>query len=145
MKFAREILGLLLIAVLVTAGLATDTLTAADHASGSSAGPLAARGEPRAGCHAHGGNSLPDSQLHHSRLPRSPLSHSPRPAPMSHQCCLTGHDAAAVQASQSPQPSAQCTPVSLQTESAQKLRFLGRLEVSMVLAADPPGTTALRI
>jgi len=59
MKFAREILGLLLIAALVMAAWSTDAL--ADHASGPSTGLLAARGEPPAGCHAHGGNSLPDS------------------------------------------------------------------------------------
>jgi len=133
MKFGREILGLLLVAALVmaTATLATGALAEADHASS----PLAAPAQRLAGCHAHGGKTLPDSQH----------SHSPRPAPVSYQCCLTGHDTAAVQASYSPQPSAQCSYAALQIESALTARCLGELEVLMVLSADPPGTTPLRI
>ena len=135
MKFESKILGLLLIAALVTTTLATRSLAVgvavADHA------PSAAVDERLAGCHAHGGQSLPLSPL-----PRSPL-----PAPVSYQCCLTGHDAAVVPASTSPQPLAQCqyAPVTLQIESALTAYFLGGFEVSMLLSAEPPGTTPLRI
>jgi hypothetical protein len=133
MKFGSKIPGLLLIAALLMATLATRSLAiaVADHA------PSAAVDERPAGCHAHGGQSLPPSPL-----PRSPL-----PAPVSYQCCLTGHDAAVVPASTSPQPPAQCqyTQVTLQIQSALTAYILGDLEVSMLLSADPPRTTPLRI
>ena len=135
MKFGSKILGLLLTAALLIATLSTRSLavgvTVADHA------PSAAVDERLAGCHAHGGQSLPLSPL-----PRSPL-----PAPVSYQCCLTGHDAAVVPASTSPQPPARCqyTQVTLQIQSALTAYFLGGLEVSMVASAEPPGTTPLRI
>jgi len=130
MKCGSKILGLLLIAALVTATLATRSLAVAvavaDHA------PSAAVDERPAGCHAHGGPSLPPSPL---------------PAPVNYQCCLTGHDAAVVPASTSPQPPAQCQyiRVTLQIESALTAYFLGGLDFSMLLSADPPGTTPLRI
>ena len=130
MKFGSKILGLLLIAALLMATLSTRSLAVgvavADHA------PSAAVDERLAGCHAHGGQSLPLSPL---------------PAPVNYQCCLTGHDAAVVPASTSPQPLAQCqyAPVTLQIESALTAYFLGGFEVSMLLSAEPPGTTPLRI
>jgi hypothetical protein len=126
-SFAREILGLLLIAAVV---MATGAVAEADHASP----PWAAPAHRPAGCHGHGGETLPDSHLPHSR----------RPAPVSYQCCLTGHEAAVVQASYSPQPSFQCSHFRL-IESAPTARCLEGLEVLMVLSADPPGTTPLRI
>jgi len=131
MKNGSKILGLLLIAALVTAALPTGALVlaAADHA------PSAALDERPAGCHAHGGQSLPLSQL----------PHSPLPAPASYQCCLTGHDAAVVPASTSPQPPAPRAPVPPQIESLLTGYFLDGLEVAMVPSAEPPGTTPLRI
>lgn len=130
MKFGSTILGLLLITALVIAPLAMNALAEAGHASAPLVGQLAGLAERPAGCHAHGGKSLPDS---------------PRPAPVNYQCCLTGHDAAVVPASHSPQPSAPCSRVILQIEPALTVCFSGRLEVLMVLSADPPGTTPLRI
>ena len=131
MKYGSKILGLLLIAALVTAALPTGALVlaAADHA------PSAALDERPAGCHAHGGQSLPLSQL----------PHSPLPAPASYQCCLTGHDAAVVPASTSPEPPAPSAPVPPHIESLLTGYFLGGLDVSMVPSAEPPGRTALRI
>jgi hypothetical protein len=131
MNYGSKILGLLLIAALVSAALPTGALVlaAADHV------PSAAVDERPAGCHAHGGQSLPLSQL----------PHSPLPAPASYQCCLTGHDAAVVPASTSPQPPAPSAPVPPQIESLLTGYFLGGLEVSMVPSAEPPGTTPLRI
>ena len=129
MKFESKILGLLLIAALVTATLVTRSLAGtvtADHAQS------VAVDERPAGCHAHRGQSLPLSPL---------------PAPVSYKCCLTGHDAAVVPATTSPQPPAQCqyAQVTLQIESAVTTYFFGGLEVSMVPSAEPPGTTPLRI
>ena len=128
MKIGSKILALLLIAALVTAPLAARSLAlaVANHA------PSAAVDERPAGCHAHGGQSLPLSPL---------------PAPVSYQCCLTGHDAAVVPASTSPQPPAQCqyAQVTLQIQSALTAYSLGGLEVSLLLSGDPPGTTPLRI
>jgi hypothetical protein len=132
MTFAREIVAFLLIAALVT-GTATAALTAADHASGS-AGLLAASGERPAGCHAHSGMPLPDSQV----------PHSPAPTPASYRCCLIGHDVAVVQASYSSPFSHQWTRVTLQIAPA--LAECSHLsEVSKVLSADPPDITPLRI
>ncbi len=135
MKYESKILGLLLIATLVTATLATRFLAVA--VAGADNAPSVAVDERPAGCHAHGGQSLP----------LSPLPHSPLPAPVNYQCCLTGHDAAVVSASTSPQPPAQCqyAQVTLQIQSALTAYFLGGLEISMLLSADPPGTNPLRI
>lgn len=135
MKFGSKILGLLLIAALVTAALPTGSLEVAAAVAGTDHGsaPSVALGERPAGCHAH--KSLPDS----------PLPHSPLPAPVSYKCCLTGHDAAVLPASISPQPPAQCTPVPPQIESLLTGYFLGGLEVSIIPSAQPPGTTPLRI
>ncbi len=131
MKYESKILGLLLIAALVMVTLTTRSFAvtaAADHA------PSAALDERPAGCHAHGGQSLP----------LSPLPHSPLPAPVSYQCCLTGHDAAVVPDSISPQPPAQCAAVHRQIEPLLTVYFLGDFEVSMI-PSDPPGITPLRI
>jgi len=135
MKCGSKILGLLLIAALGMSTLARGALTAPDHSSRSSAGLLAAPGERPAGCHAHGGRSLPDSQL----PPSAP------PAPASRQCCLTGHDVAVVQASHHTPPSQPWTRVTVQIAPALTECFLSGPEVSMVLSADPPGLTPLRI
>ncbi len=124
MKIGTKILGLLLIATLVSAPLATRALAEPDHASA----PPAAPAEHPAACHTHGGNSIP---------------HSPLPA--NYKCCLTGYDAAAVRAPHSPQPAAQYTGIAIQVEPALTVGFLSGLEVSRALAADPPGTTPLRI
>ncbi|HMD16482.1 MAG TPA: hypothetical protein VKH18_07430 [Terriglobales bacterium] len=135
MKFGREILGLLLTAALVVATLAlpTGAWAEADHAASSLL--LAAPAQRSASCHSHGSKTLPDSQK----------SHSPRPAPVSYQCCLTGHDAAAVRAFFVPQPSGQGTQLDLRVEPAPTTCCLRDLEVLMVLCADPPGSTPLRI
>jgi hypothetical protein len=131
MKFGREILGLLLIAALVmaTTTLATDAWAEPNHTASAPA-------QSPAGCHAHTGKSLPDSQN----------SRSPRPAPVSYQCCLTGHDAAAVRASFVPQPSGhchcQCAHLALRVEPALTACCSRDL---MVLSADLPGPTPLRI
>ena len=131
-----KILGLLLSAALVMATLATSARAEVDHASASSK----AGGEVPAGCHGHGGTALSDSHLPDSRLPHSPL-----PAPVNYQCCLTGHDAAVVQASSFAQPSAQCTRATLRVEFALTGRLFGGFEMSIVHYADPPGITPLRI
>jgi hypothetical protein len=121
-----KILGLLLSVALFMATLATGAWAEVDHASASSKG----RGEVPAGCHGHGGTALP---------------HSPLPAPVNYQCCLTGHDAAVVQASPFAQPSAQCTRATLRVEFALTRRLFGGFEMSIVHSADPPGITPLRI
>lgn len=141
MKFAREILGLLLIAALV---IVTGAGAQADRASASPTQPspgraspekrLAAPAERLAGCHAHGGTS-----------PNVPPTHSSPPAPASHQCCLTGHDMAVVQDSFQMPPSQQWTRAALHIEPALDRSSFDRLEPSMVLSADPPCMTPLRI
>ena len=122
MKIWSKILGLLLIAALVTTPLATRALAEPDHASALPPAPV----EHPPTCHTHGGN------------PHSPL-------PTNFKCCLTGHDAAAVQVSALQQPPAQCTPVSPQIQSLLTGYFLGGFEVSVIPFADPLGKTPLRI
>jgi hypothetical protein len=143
MKCGGKILGLLLSAVIIAAPLAAPLATKAwaepDTAGASSSGFPAGGTEHPAGCHAHAGKTLP-----HSQPPRPQLPHSPRPTPVSYQCCLTGHDVAVVQAFLSPQPSIQCTRVTLRLDPAS-ISLLDELEVSALLSADPPGTTPLRI
>jgi hypothetical protein len=135
MKVGSKILGLLLAMSLVTAALPMVALEAAVEGADHGSAPSAALGQRPAVCHAHSSKNLP----------LSPLPHSPLPAPASYKCCLTGHDAAVVPASTSPQPPALSAPVPPQIESALTGYFLGDLEVSMLLSADPPGTTPLRI
>jgi len=144
MNFAREILGLLLIATLAMATSATSASTAADHASGSSAELLPAPGERHVGCHAHGGTSLSDSQPPHSSVFHSSVPHSSPPAPVRYECCLTGHDVAVVQAPHYTPPSHRWTRVTMQIRPLIEYIFNGS-EVSMLVFADPPGTTPLRI
>ena len=130
MKFGREILGLLLIAALVTATatLPTGAWAESDHAASAPA-------QSPAGCHAHAGKRLPDSQN----------SRSPRPAPVSYQCCLTGHDAAAVRVSLVPQSSGQATHIAPGVEPELSFLSDNDLKVAMVLSAHPPGSSPLRI
>jgi hypothetical protein len=132
-KFGREILGLLLIAALVMVTLATGVRAEADHPASSLS--LVAPAQRSASCHSQSSKTLPDSRK----------SHSPRPAPVSYQCCVTGHDAAVVRALFVPQPSGRVTRLGLGGEPALTTCCLRDLEVSMVLSADPPGSTPLRI
>ncbi|MGA6986976.1 MAG: hypothetical protein WBZ01_13055 [Terriglobales bacterium] len=127
MKYGRKILGLLLTVALATATLATDAGAAADQTA-------SAYGQSAAGCHGYSDKSFPDSQN----------SRSPRPAPVSYQCCLTGHDAAAVRASLVPQPSGQITHLALRVAPAWYF-LSGDLKVATVLSSDPPGSSPLRI
>jgi hypothetical protein len=120
MKIASKILALLLTAALaLTTGLAAE----ADHAPAPS-GPLA-------GCHAHSG--------------KIPHSQRPLPGPVNYQCCLTGHDAAAVKALHVPQPSALGVRLALRVKPASRLSLVSDLKVPMVFSADPPGSPPLRI
>src|SRR5271169_1629688 len=133
MKLAPRILGFLLIAVLAMSAWA-DVRAEADHAPASSARPVAApaRSERPAGCHAHRGASS-----------SVPSSHSLPPTPVSHQCCLTGHDAAVVQASHYTPPCHQVTRVTLQMESAPTECSSSGSGDFMALVLGPPGITPL--
>jgi hypothetical protein len=114
MKNAPKILGFLLIGVLA---LRTGVWAEPEQAPASSQHANA--------CHSHG-RTLPDS-----------------PQPASHRCCLTGHDAAAVQVSQLPQPSGARLAPALQHTSF--LYSLNELKIAAILFAGPPGSPPLRI
>lgn len=135
MMFGPKILAFLLIAALAMA-MSADARAEVDYAQASSARPLAAPApsERAAGCHAHSGTSS-------SVRP----THSLPPTPVSHQCCLTGHDAAVVQVSHYTTPCHQVTRVTLLIAPALTECSFNGSEVSMVLAPDPPGITPLRI
>jgi len=138
MKVVTKTPALLLIAALM---LATGVWTDTDHtgAHGASA-PLATPGRQHAGCHGHGGGSLPESSRSASPLPRSPL-----PAPVSYRCCLTGHAAALLQTSDLQQLSIHYASTTQQIEFARTEYLLSAREVPTVLSADPPNTAPLRI
>jgi hypothetical protein len=136
MKYRSKILGLLLSAALVTT---TNAWAETDHATGSSTELSAGRtssqpNEHGAGCHAHGGSGLPNSP-----------SRSQRPSPLSYQCCVAGHDAGLVQTPDSRQPLAQSGRVVVQIDAALTSCSSSGLVVSIILFADPPGVTPLRI
>ena len=142
MEIASKVLGFLLAMALVTAPLASGAI-AADHtqprsAQASSAKRMAGLDERREGCHAHGSRTFP-----HAPTPHPPSGGSPVPG--SYQCCLTGHDAAVVQASLSTQPSDQSVAVALKSEPPLRECALLALEISAALSAGPPLRTPLRI
>jgi hypothetical protein len=133
MKFASKISSLLLISALAMTTLAMGILADVDHASTE----LTTSGQRPAACHAHGRDSHPNSTPPDSIPPRSPR--------LNYQCCLASHGAALVPASHAPQLLTPFSRVSLQVEPAPSEHSLSRLEVPLVLSADPPGTTPLRI
>ena len=122
-RFAREILALLLVSALL---LATGAWTADRHRQSD---------DHPAGCHAIGGGSLAGSQADH-QVPHSPERH---------ECCLTGHDVAAIAVSYSFQPLISAHRVTVQITPEISTCFLDTKSVSMFSFADPPGMTALRI
>ncbi|MGD0212093.1 MAG: hypothetical protein ABSB87_02600 [Terriglobales bacterium] len=127
MTSGSKILGLLLIAAVVIAPLTAGALADADT-------PLTGlTGRPSV-CHMHLGGTPSDSNP----------PHYPRSVPASYQCCLAGHDAALMQRSGSPQPSAECVRITVQFEPALPSSSSG-LESSILPSADPPGTNPLRI
>lgn len=136
MKIFSKFPSLMLIAAILMASMPASAGAEKDLASGSPARRLAGLGERLAGCHAQGGAN--------SYVP--PTDSSP-PAPVPHQCCLTGHDVAMVPApaSHCSQPYSQWAQVSWQITLTLRECLFGRLEVSMVLSAHPPGTPPLRI
>jgi hypothetical protein len=129
MRFAREILALLLVSALL---LATGAWAEGGHWLGLS--DRVSDDHP-AGCHAIDGGSLAGSQA----------PHSPQPAPGRHECCLTGHDVATMQSSYDLPPLATTHRVTVQVAPELSLHFLGGQSVSMFRSVDPPGMTSLRI
>jgi hypothetical protein len=138
MKVVTKIPVLLLIAALM---LGTGVWTDAGHtgAPGPSA-PLTTPGRHPAGCHGHGGDSLPESSRSASLPPRSPLQ-----APVSYRCCLIGHATALLQTSDLQQLSIHYASAAQQIEFARTESLLSAHEVPTALSADPPNTAPLRI
>ena|SRR5271166_2828817 len=128
MRFASKLVGLVLIA-------ATTFVTGAEADVASK--PLAGRSERTVGCHAHDSGAPSNS--------RAPVTHSRLPAPISYQCCLTGHDAAVLRASHFAQPHADVSCVHIQAESVLVPSPIRGMDFSIALSAVPPGATPLRI
>jgi hypothetical protein len=144
---ASKVLGLLTVMALITAPLATGAIAAghsqatsarATSAQVSSAKRTAGLDERAGGCHAHSRGTFP-----HPTTPPSPSQDSPVPG--SHQCCLTGHDAAVVQAPPSAEPPDQSAAVTLKSEPPPRECAFPGLEISAVPSAGPPLRTPLRI
>jgi hypothetical protein len=131
MKVASKILGMMLVTTLMMASFAASAFAGTERAP--SAGPV----DHEAGCHRHG-HAIPSGTPLHSSIPRSP-----RPAPVNYGCCLTGHDVAVVQTSDFPHPTA--AYVCLFTEPMLTASSVGDMTLSLILSADPPDTTPLRI
>jgi len=145
MRFAREILALLLVSALL---LATGAWAAGDQGLGLSnlLSDHHLSDDYPVGCHVVGGGSLAGSEA------RQQVPHSPQRAPERHECCLTGHDAAmAVSYSFQPLISAQRimvppgVPSKVRSEPEPGARFPGGEEVSIFSSAGPSGITSLRI
>ncbi len=134
MRFAREILALLLVSALL---LVTGAWAEGGHWLGLSdrVSDDHLSDDHPAGCHAIDGGSLAGSQA----------PHSPRPAPGRHECCLTGHDVATMQRSYDLPPLATTQRVTVQAAPELSLHSLGGQSVSMFRSVDPPGMTSLRI
>src|SRR5271156_3967009 len=115
-KLVRLSLTLFLIVALVAPTLAPGAWAEADHASK----PSARLAERTASCHAGDGGALP----------HLPQSHSQLPAPLSYQCCLTGHDAAVVPAFHFAQPSAKVPNAAEPIEPSPTVPSWNRFEVS---------------
>lgn len=143
MQVASRFLALLLATVLLVASFATgafaaDSIATSPHpTTPGTAHPLGS-GNRCGACHAHGGMS-PQSPHSQSQSPQGPS-----PTPVSYQCCLTGHNVAVVQASQSPQPSNRCIHFVSTIASAFAIRS-AEIELSAILYVDPPGMAPLRI
>src|SRR5271166_3165019 len=133
MTIGSRMLRLLLIAALVMATWSTGAEAKVDHASASSSGPMAAPGERAAGCHAHRTN-----------LYVPPIPAAPR-APVSHRCCLTGHDVAGVPPSSHTPPSEQWRQATLHVVPLPTECSYRGSDVSLALSAYPPGMAPLRI
>ena len=128
MKLESKVVGLLLMAALLMGTPAKGVLAPSAHVSGASA----ALAERPAGCHGHG------------RAPDSPPQHLP-PVPVSYRCCVTGHDAVVVRASDAPPPAPLRTTEVLHFYAAVAAGSVDCLNISFVLFTGPPGTTPLRI
>jgi hypothetical protein len=67
------------------------------------------------------------------------------PMPVSYQCCLTGHDAALLQAPYQTQFSVQSVQARVEVEPALTVSAFESSEAATVISTDPPGKTPLRI
>jgi hypothetical protein len=125
MKLGSKISALLLIVTIASAMFAE-----ADHFSV----PKSRQQESNAGCHAHAGKNLPTSER--------------RPEPSSYKCCLTGHDAAIVLASDLPRCPAQCAQVLLRIGNEQRSSSSEFFNLRIAItnsSSHPPDLTSLRI
>jgi hypothetical protein len=127
MKIASKIPVSVLIAILVTATLADTALAGIDHSVAMRSGPRAA------GCHAH--RDLP--------LPDPPARHSPTPA--KYQCCLTGHDAAMVQATHGRHQPVLWTRATAKSATEILSVSSGKVDCLVISAWHSPGLSPLRI
>jgi hypothetical protein len=124
-----------IIAILLAAALvvtATVSYTAASsHTPQTSPASTTANNHP-AGCHDHDDAPLAS---HPDRLP----------VPVDYQCCITGHDAAVLHASDLPWPVIECAHFVVQSDLCASPSFSQHFEAVLPLSADPPLLSPLRI
>jgi hypothetical protein len=129
MKIASKIPVCGLIAILAVATLAAGAVEDRDRGSRVVAG----NSEPGAGCHGHRGGNSPQSAAPHS------------PVPVKYDCCLTGHDVAAVAATYQLHPSTFSARVSRSVPDTFPSQFSKSSDFPPVSTVHPPGATPLRI
>jgi hypothetical protein len=137
MKFRYRLLGILLITAVIEATFATTASAEWNNGAQATANsPMA--GEATTDCPVHASHAPPASPAYDSR------NHHPS-TPSNYQCCVTGHNAAVLQASSVPLPVSQCAHfVSPARPTALGVASLDSA-TSKLLTSDPPSTAPLRI
>src|ERR1700688_2796451 len=127
-----RIIAILLAAALVVTAAVSNT-TASSHTPQTSPASTTANNHP-AGCHDHDRNDAPLAS-HPDRLP----------APVNYQCCITGHHAAVLHASDLPWPVTECAHFVEQSNPYALPSFPQHFEAALLLSAAPPLPSPLRI
>lgn len=135
MKFRYKLLGILLITAVVGTTFARNASAGSDNGAQATANsPMA--GEARTDCPVHASHAPPASPAYDSHNP---------PTPSNYQCCVTGHNAAVLQASSVPLPGSQCAHFVSPARPAALLVTSLHSTTSKLLTSDLPDTAPLRI
>ena len=137
MKLRYRLLGILLITAVVGTTFARNASTEWENGAETTASsPIP--GEATADCPVHASHAPPASPAYDSR------THNP-PTPSSYQCCVTGHNAAVLQASSVPLPVSQCAHFASPARPTVLLVTSLHSATSKLLTSGLPDTAPLRI
>ena len=140
MKLRYRLLGILLITAVVGTTFARNASAESNNGAETTASSLIP-GEATADCPVHASHAPPASPAYDSRThdPSTPSR------PSNYQCCVTGHNAAVLQASSLPLPVSQCAPFTLPARPTALLVTSLHSATSKLLTSDLPNTAPLRI